>query len=83
MSGPSGTVPVLADLPVRDDLRGKQPYGAPQLPESIQLNVNENPHPPSAALVADLARASASPRPPSTATRTVRRSRCGSTWRAT
>ncbi|MCW2500356.1 MAG: hisC [Frankiales bacterium] len=44
-------------LPVRDDLVGKKPYGAPQLPEAIQLNVNENPYPPSAALVADLARA--------------------------
>jgi histidinol-phosphate aminotransferase len=53
----SGTAPALADLPVRDDLRGKAPYGAPQLPDSIQLNVNENPHPPSAALVADLAQA--------------------------
>jgi histidinol-phosphate aminotransferase len=41
-------------LPVRDDLVGKKPYGAPQLPEAIQLNVNENPFPPSAALVADI-----------------------------
>jgi histidinol-phosphate aminotransferase len=32
-------------------------YGAPQLPDAVQLNVNENPHPPSASLVADLARA--------------------------
>lgn len=38
-------------LPVRDDLRGKTPYGAPQLPEALQLNVNENPHGPSPALV--------------------------------
>lgn len=44
-------------LPVRDDLVGKQPYGAPQLPEAIQLNVNENPFPPSASLVADIATA--------------------------
>ncbi|MCW2542699.1 MAG: hisC [Frankiales bacterium] len=44
-------------LPVRPDLVGKQPYGAPQLPEAIQLNVNENPFPPSAELVADLAAA--------------------------
>ncbi|MCW2665500.1 MAG: hisC [Frankiales bacterium] len=44
-------------LPVRDDLQGKQPYGAPQLPEAIQLNVNENPYPPSPALVAALAQA--------------------------
>ena len=44
-------------LPVRDDLVGKKPYGAPQLPEAIQLNVNENPFPPSEALVADIAAA--------------------------
>ena len=44
----------LGALPVRDDLRGKQPYGAPQLPESIQLNVNENPYAPSPSFVADL-----------------------------
>ncbi|MCY7366161.1 MAG: histidinol-phosphate transaminase [Frankiaceae bacterium] len=47
--------PALDALPVRDDLRGKSPYGAPQLSDAIQLNVNENPHAPSAALVADLA----------------------------
>ncbi len=44
-------------LPVRDDLVGKQPYGAPQLPDAIQLNVNENPVPPSEGLVADIAAA--------------------------
>jgi histidinol-phosphate aminotransferase len=47
----------LDALPVRDDLKGQHPYGAPQLPDAVQLNVNENPHPPSAQLVADLARA--------------------------
>ena len=44
-------------LPVRDDLVGKKPYGAPQLPEAVQLNVNENPFPPSVSLVADIAAA--------------------------
>ncbi|MDP3712214.1 MAG: histidinol-phosphate transaminase [Mycobacteriales bacterium] len=44
-------------LPVRDDLVGKRPYGAPQLPDAVQLNVNENPFPPSEALVADIAAA--------------------------
>ncbi|MDX6268168.1 MAG: histidinol-phosphate aminotransferase [Frankiales bacterium] len=44
-------------LPVRDDLLGKQPYGAPQLPQAIQLNVNENPFPPSESLIADVAKA--------------------------
>jgi histidinol-phosphate aminotransferase len=47
----------LADLPIRDDLRGRSPYGAPQLDVPVRLNTNENPHPPSDALVADLAKA--------------------------
>ncbi len=46
----------MTGLPVRDDLVGKSPYGAPQLPQAVQLNVNENPHGPSPALVADLQR---------------------------
>ena len=45
----------LDDLPLRDDLRGKSPYGAPQLDVPVRLNTNENPYPPSAALVADVA----------------------------
>ena len=32
----------LDDLPIRDDLRGLKPYGAPQLNVPVQLNVNEN-----------------------------------------
>jgi len=44
-------------LPLRDDLRGLSPYGAPQLDVPVRLNTNENPHPPSPALVADLATA--------------------------
>lgn len=35
----------LADLPLRDDLRGQVPYGAPQAPLPVALNVNENTHP--------------------------------------
>ena len=35
----------LEDLPLRDDLRGMTPYGAPQAPLPIALNVNENTHP--------------------------------------
>ena len=46
-----------AALPVRADLVGRSPYGAPQRSDTVQLNVNENPHEPSAALVADLAAA--------------------------
>jgi histidinol-phosphate aminotransferase len=44
----------LADLPLRDDLRGKTPYGAPQLDVPVRLNTNENPHPPTKALVDDV-----------------------------
>ncbi|ETB52177.1 histidinol-phosphate aminotransferase [Mycobacterium avium 10-5560] len=42
--------------PLRDDLRGKSPYGAPQLAVPVRLNTNENPHPPSRALVDDVVR---------------------------
>lgn len=35
----------LDDLPIRDDLRGVTPYGAPQKAVRIALNVNENTHP--------------------------------------
>jgi histidinol-phosphate aminotransferase len=44
----------LADLPLREDLRGKSPYGAPQLDVPVRLNTNENPHPPTQALVDDV-----------------------------
>jgi histidinol-phosphate aminotransferase len=33
------------DLPLRDDLRGLTPYGAPQLDVPVRLNTNENPYP--------------------------------------
>ncbi len=46
----------LDDLPLREDLRGKSPYGAPQLDVPVRLNTNENPHPPTQALVDDVAR---------------------------
>ncbi len=35
----------LDDLPLRDDLRGRTPYGAPQASLPVALNVNENTHP--------------------------------------
>ncbi|MEU4251955.1 histidinol-phosphate transaminase [Amycolatopsis sp. NPDC026612] len=47
----------LDALPLRDDLRGKSPYGAPQLDVPIRLNTNENPYPPPPELVADVAEA--------------------------
>ncbi|TCK24990.1 histidinol-phosphate transaminase [Pseudonocardia endophytica] len=47
----------LDDLPLRDDLRGTSPYGAPQLDVAVRLNTNENPYPPPPELVADVAAA--------------------------
>lgn len=35
----------LDDLPIRDDLRGLSPYGAPQLDVAVRLNTNENSYP--------------------------------------
>jgi histidinol-phosphate aminotransferase len=46
--------PELDELPLREDLRGKSPYGAPQLAVPVRLNTNENPHPPTKALVDDV-----------------------------
>lgn len=45
----------LDDLPLRENLRGKSAYGAPQLDVPVRLNTNENPHPPSRALIDDVA----------------------------
>ncbi len=54
-------------LPLREELRGVEPYGAPQLDVPVALNVNENPYGPSEAVVADVAAAVAD------ATRTLNR----------
>jgi histidinol-phosphate aminotransferase len=43
--------------PIREELKGLEPYGAPQLDVPVRLNVNENPYPPSSAVVADIERA--------------------------
>lgn len=45
----------IDDLPVRDELRGQSPYGAPQLDVPVQLNTNENPYPLPEPLVARIA----------------------------
>jgi histidinol-phosphate aminotransferase len=50
---------IPAWLPLRADLRGLSPYGAPQLDVPVRLNTNENPHPPSPQLVAALGEACA------------------------
>ena len=49
-SGPAG-------LPLRPELAGEVPYGAPQLNVPVCLNVNENPYPPSEPVVAEMAAA--------------------------
>jgi histidinol-phosphate aminotransferase len=50
-------------LPLRPDLAGRAPYGAPQLDVPVKLNTNENPYPPSPGLaraIADAVAAAAS-----------------------
>lgn len=44
----------LSDLPLREDLRGLTPYGAPQAPLPVALNVNENTHPVPEAVAGDI-----------------------------
>ena len=50
----------LDALPVREDLRGRTPYGAPQLDVAVRLNTNESsydvPEPVAAAIVEAVAR---------------------------
>jgi histidinol-phosphate aminotransferase len=41
--------------PLRADLAGREPYGAPQLDVPVRLNTNENPYPPSLALARQVA----------------------------
>lgn len=42
-------------LPLRDELRDEEPYGAPQIDVPVQLNTNENPYGPSETAAADIA----------------------------
>lgn len=42
-------------VPIREELRDDEPYGAPQLDVPVQLNTNENPYGPSAAAARDIA----------------------------
>lgn len=45
----------LGDLPIRNELQGMRPYGAPQAPLPVALNVNENTHPVPDEVAADIA----------------------------
>ncbi|MGH3656401.1 MAG: histidinol-phosphate transaminase [Micromonosporaceae bacterium] len=47
----------LDDLPLRDELRGRVPYGAPQLDVPVRLNTNENAYPLPEAVVSEIAKA--------------------------
>jgi histidinol-phosphate aminotransferase len=47
------------ELPLREELRGESPYGAPQLDVPVRLNVNENPYPPSDRVIDEIAAAAA------------------------
>ncbi|HST47889.1 histidinol-phosphate transaminase [Jatrophihabitans sp.] len=47
----------LYRLPLRPELAGQEPYGAPQLDVPVRLNTNENPYPPPAGVVAAIAAA--------------------------
>ncbi len=47
--------PTLDDLPLRPELVGEEPYGAPQLDVPVCLNVNENPYPPTEATIREMA----------------------------
>ncbi|SNU01221.1 histidinol phosphate aminotransferase apoenzyme [Ruaniaceae bacterium KH17] len=46
-------------LPLRKDLEGFEPYGAPQIDVPVILNVNENPYAPAPEVVRDIADAAA------------------------
>ena len=46
----SGWTEPMSWPPLREELRGIEPYGAPQLDVPVQLNVNENPYGPSLGL---------------------------------
>lgn len=46
----------LNDLPIRESLRGRTPYGAPQLHVPVALNVNENTHEISEDILLDVIR---------------------------
>ena len=46
---------IPASLPLRNDLIGEEPYGAPQLDVPVCLNVNENPYAPDLAVCDSIA----------------------------
>jgi histidinol-phosphate aminotransferase len=61
MTGPNGDrgTAAAAPPPLRADLAGLEPYGAPQLDVEIRLHTNENPYPPPPGLVREITAAAA------------------------
>jgi histidinol-phosphate aminotransferase len=55
MSADGGPTASSSSVPLRPELVGQRPYGAPQLDVPVRLNVNENPYGPSAELVRRIA----------------------------
>ena len=53
----SGSQPMTPGSRCGRSCAALEPYGAPQLDVPVRLNVNENPYPPSPAVVADIERA--------------------------
>jgi len=47
-------MPLPAWVPIREELRDDEPYGAPQLDVPVQLNTNENPYGPSEIVAQDI-----------------------------
>ena len=47
---------IPSNLPLRNDLIGEEPYGAPQLDVPVCLNVNENPYAPDQAVCEAIAK---------------------------
>jgi histidinol-phosphate aminotransferase len=56
MNEPIGSEVSLDQLPIREELRGRSPYGAPQFDVPYRLNTNENPYPPPPELITDIVR---------------------------
>jgi len=50
-------VAAAGGLPLRPELVGELPYGAPQIDVPVRLNTNENPHAPDPEVIADVAAA--------------------------
>jgi histidinol-phosphate aminotransferase len=56
-SGSAGSAGSEIDALLRPELRGRRPYGAPQLSVPVRLNTNENSYPPPDAVVDAMSKA--------------------------